>query len=40
VAEIAVETGISPQALLDCEPEMLATIIDVLTERAEEAARG
>jgi hypothetical protein len=31
---IALESGIAPQALLDTDPAMLATLADVITERA------
>ena len=35
VAQIAVETGISPKDLVECAPEMYAAIIRVLHDRAE-----
>ena len=43
IAQIAVETGIAPQALLDLDSTMFANIIKVLNDRAEEvrnASRG
>ena len=43
VAQIAVETGIPPQALLDLDSTMFANVIKVLNDRAEEmrnASRG
>ena len=43
VATLAVRTGIAPQALADCSPEMLMAILNVLQEDAkahEEAMRG
>ena len=43
VAQIAVETGIPPQALLDLDTTMFANVIKVLNDRAEEmrnASRG
>jgi len=43
IAQIAVETGIPPQALLDLDSTMFANIIKVLNDRAEEmrnASRG
>ncbi len=35
IASIAVETGISPQDLTACTPEMYAAIIRVLNDRSE-----
>ena len=43
VAQIAVETGIPPQALLDLDSTMFANVLKVLNDRAEEmrnASRG
>ena len=43
VAQIAVETGIPPQDLLDLDTTMFANVIKVLNDRAEEmrnASRG
>ncbi len=43
IAQIAVETGIAPQALLDLDSTMFANVIKVLNDRAEEvrsASRG
>ena len=36
VAQLAVETGIAPQALLDLDSVMLANILQVLKDRAKE----
>ena len=36
VAQIAVETGISPQLLLDLDSTMFANVIQVLNDRAKE----
>jgi hypothetical protein len=36
IAELAVETSISPRELLELEGEWLATMLDVLEERAKE----
>ncbi len=36
IAQIAVETGIAPQALLDLDSVMLANILQVLKDRAKE----
>ena len=35
IAELAVETSISPRELLELDGEWLATMLDVLQERAE-----
>ena len=43
IAQLAVETGIAPQALLDLDSTMLANILQVLKDRAKEmqsASRG
>ena len=43
IAQIAVETGIPPQALLDLDNTMFANVLKVLNDRAEEmrnASRG
>jgi len=43
VAQIAVETGIAPQALLDLDSTMFANVIKVLNDRSEDiknASRG
>ena len=43
IAQIAVETGIPPQALLDLDSTMFANVLKVLNDRAEEmrsASRG
>jgi len=43
IAQLAVETGIAPQALLDLDSVMLANILQVLKDRAKEmqsASRG
>lgn len=37
IAAIAVETGIPPAALLDCEPGLLEAMIDILRRRASES---
>lgn len=34
IAELAVETSISPTQLLDTDPELLDAMVDVLEERA------
>lgn len=36
VAQIAVETGISPQLLLDLDSTMFANVIQVLNDRAKD----
>jgi hypothetical protein len=36
IAQLAVETGIAPQALLDLDSVMLANILQVLKDRAKE----
>jgi predicted helicase len=36
IAQIAVETGIPPQALLDLDSTMFANVIKVLNDRSEE----
>lgn len=36
VAQIAVETGIAPQLLLDLDSTMFANVIQVLNDRAKE----
>ena len=43
IAQLAVETGIAPQALLDLDSTMLANVLQVLQDRAKEmqnASRG
>jgi hypothetical protein len=35
VAQVAVETGIDPQSLLDCDPDLFTAIVMVLKERAD-----
>jgi len=40
VAEIAVETGIAPNELLDSPPGMLEAIVEVLNRRAKQQNRG
>lgn len=35
IASIAVETGIDPNALAECTPEMYAAIVKVLNDRSE-----
>jgi predicted helicase len=43
IAQIAVETGIPPQALLELDSTMFANVLKVLNDRAEEmrnASRG
>ena len=43
VAQLAVETGIAPQYLLDLDAEMFKNMLKVLTDRAKEqqnASRG
>jgi hypothetical protein len=40
VAEVAVETGISPVDLLDAPPEVFWAMVAVLRERAEKARKG
>jgi len=35
IAQIAVETGIAPQALLDLDSTMFANVIKVLNDRSE-----
>ena len=37
VAQIAVETGIAPQLLLELDKAMFANVVQVLTDRAKEA---
>ena len=37
IAQLAVETGIAPQYLLDLDSEMFKNIIKVLNDRAKEA---
>lgn len=36
IAQIAVETGIAPQALLELDSTMFANVIKVLNDRSEE----
>jgi hypothetical protein len=36
---LAVETGISPSALLDLDPGMLATMVDVINKRNQATRR-
>ena len=43
VAQLAVETGIAPQYLLDLDAEMIKNMLKVLTDKAKEqqnASRG
>lgn len=40
IAAIAVAMGIPPAAIADESDEMLATLIELLQEQAEEARRG
>ena len=40
VAQIAVETGIPPQALLELDSYMFANVIKVLTDNAKERQSG
>lgn len=40
IAQIAVETGIPPQALAEATPEMYAAIVRVLNDRAEAVKRA
>ena len=40
IAAISVETGITPQALAEATPEMLAAVVRVLNDRAEAVKRG
>lgn len=40
VAQIAVETGIAPQLLLELDSAMFANVVQVLTDRAKEAQNG
>ena len=37
VAQVAIETGIPPQYLLDLDPTMFRNLLQVLTDRAKEA---
>ena len=37
VATVAVRTGIAPQALAECEPEMFQAILNVLLEQDRQA---
>lgn len=39
VAQISVETGISPVALLDCPPHLFEAIVEYLRERADAQKR-
>ena len=39
IAMLAIDLGIPPQALWDTDPRDLATMIDVLQERARKAKR-
>jgi hypothetical protein len=36
VAAVAVATGISPNDLLDCDPEVFAEIIEILNDRSKD----
>ena len=40
VAQLAVETGIAPQYLLDLDAEMFKNMLKVLTDRAKEMQNG
>jgi hypothetical protein len=40
IAVLAVELGVAPQSLWDADPRDLATVVDVLTERAAAVGRG
>ena len=40
VAQLAVETGIAPQYLLDLDAEMFKNMLKVLTDRAKEQANA
>ena len=40
IAQLAVETGIAPQALLDLDSVMLANILQVLKDRAKDMQSG
>lgn len=40
IAQIAVETGIPPQALLELDAFMFANVVKVLTDRAKEGQSG
>jgi predicted helicase len=40
IAQIAVETGIAPQALLELDSTMFANVIKVLNDRSEDIKRG
>ena len=40
IAQIAVETGIAPQALLELDSTMFANVIKVINDRAEDLKRG
>lgn len=40
IAQIAVETGIPPQALMETTPEMYGAIIKYLNDRSEAVRRG
>ena len=40
VAQLAVETGISPQYLLELDSTMFANMLQVLTDRAKEMQNG
>ncbi len=37
VAQLAIETGIPPQYLLDLDPAMFRNLLQVLTDKAKEA---
>lgn len=37
VAQLAIETGIPPQYLLELDPTMFRNLVQVLTDRAKEA---
>lgn len=40
IAQLAVETGIAPQYLLDLDADMFRNIIRVINDRAKEAENG
>lgn len=40
VAEVAVETGIPPQSLLDCEPDLFRAVLKVVNTRRAEHNRA
>ncbi len=40
IAAVAVETGISPVALMECDTEVFNEIVDLLVKRADEAKKA